>query len=43
MMERIDAPDCLRCEEPGEQGTYKGMPVFECPGCENILLREVAR
>lgn len=43
MMEHTDPPDCMRCEEPGVRATYKGMPVFECPGCANILLREVGR
>lgn len=43
MIGYTDIPACLRCNREGERSTYKDTPVFECPNCENILLREVVR
>lgn len=34
-------PGCQRCEAPGVPGVHRNRPVWKCPDCENVLLREV--
>lgn len=34
-------PSCLKCEREGTPGLHKNSPVWQCPSCEAILLREL--
>ena len=34
-------PGCQRCDAAGVPGVHKNRPVWKCPSCENVLLREV--
>lgn len=39
----VVVPECPRCNTPGQPAAHKGADVIECPDCEHILFREVAK
>lgn len=36
-------PECTTCESSGVPGVHRNRPVWECPDCEHILLRDIDR